>query len=83
MRSGIAALVGLRVHMDGETNQPNHLDTALFKLILELCKGTEFGGAYGREVGRVGEEYRPAALDELVEVNVAMCGFGLEVGRCS
>lgn len=29
------------------------------------------------------EEYSPLAVDELVEVEVAMCCLGLEVGRCA
>ena len=62
------------------THKTNHLDASLFKLILQLGEGTQLGGADGREVSGVGEENGPAVADELVEVDLAMGGKGLEVG---
>lgn len=81
-----------------KTYQTNHLDTSGIELILELGKGTEFGRANGREIGRVTEKNGPFVVQELVEVlytislpislqfgyahNIALSSFGLKVGRC-
>jgi len=61
--------------------KPDHLYAALFKLILELRECAEFCGADWREVCGVREENRPTALDELVEVDIAMCRLRFEVWR--
>lgn len=70
------AVVGL----DGVGREANQLDAALGELGLELGKGAELGGADGGVVLGVGEEDDPAVADELVEVNLALGGLGLEVG---
>lgn len=69
--------------MDCDTHEANHFDTSLLEFTLHLGKGTELGRADGGEVGRVGEEDGPGVAEELVEVDLAMSGQGLEVGRCS
>lgn len=65
------------------TYQANHLHTPLLEFILELRKGTQLGGADGGEVGGVGEQDSPAVANELMEVNIALGGQCLEVGRCN
>ena len=60
-----------------ETNQ---LDAALVELGLEACHLAELGGAHGRVVLGVGEQDDPVVADELVEVDGALGGLGLEVG---
>jgi len=68
------------VRVDGVGRETNQLDAALGELWLELCEGTELGGADGCVVLRVGEENYPLVANELVEVDWALCGLGLEVG---
>lgn len=70
------ALVGL----DGVGGQANGLDAALGKVRAELGHGAELGGAHGGVVLGVGEEDDPVVADELVEVDGALGGLGLEVG---
>ncbi|KAI6755403.1 hypothetical protein HG531_004509 [Fusarium graminearum] len=70
------SLVGL----DGVGGETDELDVALGELWLELGKGTELSGADGGVVLGVGEEDDPVVADELVEVNVSLCGLGLEIG---
>lgn len=62
------------------TYQANHLDAALFEFILQFGECTDLCGAYGGEVGWVGEEDCPAVADELVEIDLTMGSLGLEVG---
>lgn len=66
--------------VDGVGRETNQLCAALGKLRLELSEGTELGGADGGVVLGVGEEDDPVVADELVEVNGALGGLGLEVG---
>lgn len=68
------------VRLNSVGRETNQLDTALGELGLKLGKGTELGGADGGEVLGVGEEDDPAVANELVEVNLALGGVGLEVG---
>jgi len=68
------------VGFNGVGRKTNQLDTTFGKLWLELSKGTEFGSADWSVVFWVGEENNPAVTNELVEVNVALAGFSLEVG---
>ena len=68
------------VRVDGVGRETDQLDAALGELWLELCEGTELGGADGCVVLRVGEENYPLVANELVEVDWALCGLGLEVG---
>lgn len=68
------------VRVDGVGRETDQLDAALGELWLELCEGTEFGGADGCVVLGVGEEYYPLVADELMEVDWALSGLGLEVG---
>ena len=84
----VGALKHTVVSLDNETGQTaqniftyktNHLDIALLEFILQGSKGTKLRGANRREVRGVGEEDGPAVADELVEVNVAMCGLGCEI----
>ena len=70
------AIVGL----DGVGGQADELDAALLELGLELGEGAQLGGADGGVVLGVGEEDHPLVADELVEVDVALGGLGLEVG---
>lgn len=59
--------------------QADHLDAACVKLILELCKGTQFCRAHWGKVGGVREENGPAVADEVMEVNVAVSRLCLEI----
>jgi hypothetical protein len=68
------------VALDSVCRETNQLNTAFGELGLQLGKGAELGGADGSVVLRVGEEHNPAVADELVEVNGAVGGFGLEIG---
>lgn len=72
----------LHVSRNVSTYQTNHLDVALLEFILQLGESTQFGGADGGKVGRVGEKDGPAVSDKLVEVDVAVGGLGREVGGC-
>lgn len=60
--------------------QANQLDASLGELGLQLGEGAELGGAYWGKIFRVREEDDPAITNELMEVNRAFGGFGLEVG---
>lgn len=68
------------VAIDRVGRKPNHLDAPLGELGLQLGKGAELGGAHGGVVLRVREEDDPLVADELVEVDGAGRGVGLEVG---
>lgn len=70
------ALVGL----DGVGGETNGLDASLLELGAELGHGTELGGADGSVILRVREENDPVVANELVEVDGALGGLGLEVG---
>ena len=82
---GLAPLVDVlhplvvRVKVVG--GEADDLDVALGEVGLAARDLGELSRAYGREVCWVAEQDCPAAFDELVEINVAMGGFGLEV-RC-
>ena len=68
------------VGVDGVGGQADELDTAFGELRLEFGEGAQLGGADGGVVFRVGEEDDPGGVDELVEVDGAGGGVGLEVG---
>lgn len=68
------------MRLDGVGRQADQLDTALGKLGLELGEGAQLGGADRGVILRVGEEDDPPVADELMEVNGALGGIGLEVG---
>lgn len=68
--------VGLEA-VGGETD---NLDVALVKLGLEAGNNTELGGADGGEVCGVREENGPGVADEIVELDGALGGLGVEVG---
>jgi hypothetical protein len=61
------------------TYQTNELDTTSSELGLELGESTELSGTDGSEVIGVGEEDGPLVTDELVEVDRAVGGVGIEV----
>jgi len=67
------------VRLDGVGRKANQLDPALGELWLELCESTELGGADWSVIFRVGEEDDPVVANELMEVDGASCGLGLEV----
>jgi hypothetical protein len=60
----------------GETDQ---FGATLGELWLELRKGTKLGGADWSVIFWVGEEDYPVVADEIVEVDGAIGGFGVEV----
>lgn len=68
------------VRLDGVGGQADELGSALGELGLELGEGAELGGAHWGVVLGVGEEDHPLVADELMEVDVAGGGLGLEVG---
>lgn len=61
------------------TYQTNELDTASSELGLELGKSTELSSTDGSEVIGVREEDGPLVTDELVEVDRAVGGVGIEI----
>lgn len=83
---GIADLVDVldpaAVGVDSVGGQADELGVALRELGFEAGEGAELGGADGGVVFRVREEDDPGVADEVVEVDWAGGGFGLEVGRC-
>ncbi len=64
-----------RIHRNGD-----HLALAFGEFVLQPGGLAQFGGAYRREIGRVGEQYGPPVADPVVEVDPAFSGIGLEVG---
>jgi hypothetical protein len=71
-----ASLLAMWAHI---TYQANELDTTSSELGLELGESTELSGTDGSEVIGVGEEDGPLVADELVEVDRAVGGVGIEV----
>ena len=69
------------VRVDGVGAQADQLDVALCEFGLEFREGAQLGGADGGVIFRVREENGPGIADEFVEVNGAIGGVGLEVGR--
>lgn len=69
------------VALNGVCRQTNQFDTPFCEFWLQLCKSTQLGGANRGIVFGVGEEDDPVVADELVEVNGAFGGVGLEVWR--
>merc|ERR1712080_416227 len=69
------------VALNGVRGQADELGVPLGELGLELGEGTELGGADGSGVLGVREEDDPVVADELVEVDGATGGLGLEVRR--
>jgi hypothetical protein len=70
----------LAVLRDGVDAQADDLCVALGEFRLQLGHGAEFGGADGREIFGMRKQNRPAVADPFVEVNLALRGFGGEVG---
>lgn len=60
--------------------ESNQLDAALCELGLETSHLAELCGAHRGEILGVGEEDNPLVANELMEVNGALGGLGLEVG---
>lgn len=67
--------------LNGVCRQTNQLDTTFCEFWFQLCKSAQLGGANRCIVFGVGEEDDPVVADELVEVDRAFGGVGLEVGR--
>lgn len=68
------------VALNGVGREADQLHAALRELGLEFGEGTQLSGAHRGVVLWVGEEDNPLVANELVEVNGAIGGFGLEVG---
>ena len=64
-----------RIHAHGED-----FGVAAAKLLLELRRFAEFGGANGRVVGRMREQDAPAFTDEIIKIYFAGGGLGFEIG---
>lgn len=67
--------------LDGVGTETNELYTTLGEFWLEFCESTKLGCADRSVVFWVGEEDNPVVADELVEINWAGRGLGLEVWR--
>ena len=68
------------VGLDRVSREADQLHAALSEFRLELCEGAQFCGADRCVVFWVGEQNNPVVANELVEVNGALGGLGLEVG---
>ena len=68
----------MRIHSVGR--EANQLDAALGEFGFKFRKCPKFGRADGGVVLGVGEEDDPVVANELMEVNGAGSGVGLEVG---
>ena len=69
------------VRIDGVGAQADQLDVALGEFGLEFGEGAQLGGADRGVIFRVREEDDPGIADEFVEVDGAVGGVGLEIGR--
>jgi hypothetical protein len=67
------------VFVDGIDAEPDQLDAALVEFRLQLCQHAEFGGADRGKILRVREQQRPAVADPVMELDLAIGGFGLEI----
>ena len=65
--------------VDGVGRETNELCATLGELWLEFCESTELGGTDGCVILRMGEKDDPVVTNEFVEVDGALCSFGLEV----
>lgn len=68
------------VALDCVGGQTNQLDATLCEFRLELGKSAQFGGTNWCVVLGVAEEDDPVVTNEFVEVDVAVCCLGVEVG---
>ena len=68
------------VRLDCVGRETDQLDSTLGELRLKLGESTELGGADWGVIFWVREENNPLVTDELVEVDWAISGLGLEVG---
>jgi hypothetical protein len=68
------------VRVDRVGRETDELSTATAELGLQLCESSELGCAYWRVVLGMREKNDPVVADELVEVDRALGGLGLEVG---
>jgi hypothetical protein len=68
------------MRLDGVSRETDQLDSTLSELRLELGESTELGGADWGVIFWMREEDNPLVTDELVEVDWAVGGLGLEVG---
>ena len=69
------------VALDGVDGESDHLASALLKLPVQVLHTAKLGGADRGVVGRVGEEYGPAARKPLVKPDLALVRFSGEVGH--
>src|SRR6516225_4399694 len=61
--------------------QTDNSNAALVKVRFDLGHVTKFGGAYRREILRMGEQHGPGIADPVVEANFAFSGLRLEIRR--
>ena len=59
--------------------QANQLSTALGELRLKLCESAELGCADRCIILWVGEQHNPVIADEIMEVDWAISGIGIEI----
>ena len=71
----------LGVLVDGIDAEPDDFGVPLVELGFELRHVAELGRAHGREVLRVGEEDAPRVAEPLMEANVTLGRFCLEIRR--
>lgn len=69
------------MRLDCVGRKTNQLHAALGELWLQLGESTELGGADRSIIFGVRKENDPVVPNELMEVNGASGGLGLEVGR--
>jgi hypothetical protein len=67
------------VRFDGVGRETDQLDTTLCEFWLKLCESSELSGANWSIIFGVGEENNPVVANELMKIDWAIGGLGLEV----
>src|SRR5712691_9169972 len=65
--------------VDGIDAESHQLDAALVEFRLKLGQGAKLGGANRSEILRVREQQCPAVADPVMEFDLAVGGFSLEI----
>ena len=69
------------VRLDRIDRQRDDLHMAFRKLVFQLGRHAELGGAYGCEIGRVRKQDAPTVAQPFVKVNATLGRILFEIGR--